>query len=297
MNNGTFGVCLGRNGGNPSYSKFINCEFYETDATPNNYTVWVYIGGGNTCNSGNGGAQETYFINNVFNNAGAAGIESNPRNATAGVYIYGNAFHNVGHESCGTEWKCRPPIILDGPSCSGTTTDVLITDNIMWDIGGGGIWERTGESAEEILIYNNTIYDYGKGADGDRNGITGYTGANGVAALTNNIVMYSSGSHPPFDATGFTKTNNMCLTGETCGDNSQTESLANTFESTNEDSSNFLKLKSGANAIDNGSASGVTTSYFGDTWVEPYDIGADQYGDTSTTVFKGCTPTGLVINQ
>lgn len=274
---GTGGANIARNGGNVTGTKFINNEFYDSEEY---WAPLLYPGGGNSC-SGSSTANDTHIINNIFRDAGPEAIEFNPRTLSDGVYITGNSFHNIGKNSCGTAWQCRPAVVIDGPSCGGQTRNVYIENNIMWDMGSGGIWDRGGSSA--ISITNNTIYDYGKGS-GDPNpeGISGYSNQ-GRATINSNHIFSPSGINP-FDNSNFSETNNMCADGKNCGSNSQTSSSSAAFLSTNPNSPDFLKIKSGSKAIDNGYPNSSTTnSYFGVVRDSSVDIGAHEYSTGSST--------------
>jgi hypothetical protein len=271
VNGGTGGVNIARNSGNVTGTTFINNEFYD-NLTPNGTAPLMYPGGGNNC-SGSSTANNTTVRNNIFRNAGPEAIEFNPRTLSDGVVIDGNAFHNIGKASCGGAWACRPAVVIDGPSCGGQTRNVTITNNLMWDLGSGGIWDRGGASSS--YYYNNAIYDYGKGSgSGGPNpqGISGYS-SGGSATVRNNII-YSPNGTAPFDGSRFQKSNNVC---SGC-DKSWS---SGTFVSMDPSSADFLKIGSSSAAKDAGtSVVGVNKDYLGAARPAgaAYDIGAFEYG-------------------
>jgi hypothetical protein len=279
--NGVVGVA--RNYGVVTGTKFINCEFYDTTDPPLSGSPLMYPGGGNNCEGQASTVNDFSLINSILRDAGPEGIEINPRTNAIGGLITGNAFHNVGKESCNVDWNCRPPIILTMACTTGIVSGYTVSNNIMWDTGAGCIHMDTPGGAH--LIYNNTCWNYSVNASARLNrpaAINSYSNYSNVATVRDNILIYSPQNGAAFaNSNGYTISNNECLTGVSCGTSAQTDSVVNTFISTDPNSADFLKIKSSAKAVNNGYATGVATDYLGYTRnVGALDIGAFEYGAT-----------------
>lgn len=265
--------------------KFINSEFYGCNQQSGYQCSAVYWGPG-----GGGGFTHTEFRNNVVRDMGGEGIEINPRATSDGLIVSGNAFHNVGKQTCSGAWGCRPAITFGNQGPGSGTANAIFSNNLMWDTGSGCLWDRGGQSA---LIANNTCYDYAKiGTDPWPNGIAGYTGP-GPSTVSNNIIYAPNGTNP-FDGT-YAGSNNLCASGKSCGTSRQNWSV-NTFLSTDPASADFLKIGSLSEARDHGTTIvSVTTDYLG--LLRPqgsaYDIGAGEYFASDTT--PPAAPSGLAV--
>jgi hypothetical protein len=275
MNGGTQLIGISRNGGNVTGTSLINCELYDDDTnwagTLAGHAALMYPGGGNNC-SGSSTTNNTTVRNCIFRHAGPEAIEFNPRTLADGVLIEGNAFRDMGKKSCGTTWHCRPAVVIDGPSCGGVTKNVTIRNNLMWDIGSSGIWDRGGAST--AYFYNNTIYDYGKSSTDNATpqGISGYN--NGGKATVKDNVIYAPGGTAPFDSSAFIKSNNVCSASGCVAYNS------GTLLSTDQNNLNFLKIGPSSNATNAGVSLGIATDYRGAPRLNlngAYDIGAFAY--------------------
>ena len=260
--------------------KIINCEFHDAIVSglgDLNQNYGLYAGGGSGCSSGATTLVNFYYLNNIFRNLGSLGIQVEPRNSANGIYISGNAFHDLGFQSCGSKWHCRPAIATTD-SCGGNDANVNITNNLIWNTASSCIWPWGGSQ----YIYNNTCYNYGTASSQDTydNGIAGYGGSLSGVTVKNNI--FDSSGHSVFNGSP-TASNNVCLSGQSCGASSATLN-ANTFLSTSPTSSNFLKIGSGSNAIGAGATLGtVTIDYAGLSRPQgsAYDIGAFAYGPST----------------
>lgn len=260
-------------------TKFINSEFYGCDQQSGYQCSAVYWGPG-----GGGGFINTEFRNNIVRNMGGDGLEVNPRASSSGLAITGNAFHNIGKQTCSGAWLCRPAITFGNQGPGNGTTGAIIANNVMWDTGSGCIWDRGSASGSRALIVNNVCYDYGKGAGGggpNPQGISGYSDG-GSATVKNNIIYAPNGTNP-FDGSKFDASNNVCGTGKSCGTASQAW-LGTTVMATDENNGSFMKLTSGSNGQDAGvTISSMETSYNG--IIRPqgsaYDIGAFEFSSAA----------------
>jgi hypothetical protein len=268
---------------------FINNEFYGCAQTGDQSSS-VYVGPGD-----GGGYNDFLFKNNIVRDFFGEGIEINPRVTSTGITITGNAIHNVGKGTCATAWRCRPGITMSIQSGGGNNATV-ITNNLIWDIGSGCIWDRGGGTPKP-LIANNSCYDYGKGeASGNvvPQGISGYNNG-GTAVLRNNII-YSPNGESPFDGSPFTASNNLCGIGKYCGSASPVWSQ-NSVLSTDPNSSLFLKIGSTSEARNTGySLSILTVDYAGVARPQEasYDIGAFEFvsgGSATPTPVPTLSPT------
>lgn len=242
-----------------------------------------------------GGYTNLLIQNNIIRDFGGEGIEINPRVTSSGLTITGNAIHNVGKQTCSGAWLCRPGITVSVQS-GGGNNGTVITNNLLWDIGSGCVWDR-GSGTPRPVIANNACYDYGKGsasANPNPEGISGYSDG-GTATVSNNII-YAPNGTSPFDRSSFGGSNNLCASGKSCGASSRVWSAA-TVLSTNANTADFLKPGSGSEARNTGTAvSSVTTSYAGGARPQEsvYDIGAYEYGVTTTSA-PPAAPTNVKV--
>jgi hypothetical protein len=283
---------LGWSVGDTSVSQniyFINNEFYGCAATGDQSSA-IYVGPGN-----GGGYSNLVVQNNIVRDFYGEGLEINPRVTSSNATITGNAMHNIGKGTCSTAWLCRPAVVVSVQS-GGGNNGTVITNNLMWDLGSGCVWDRGGGSPKPVVA-NNTCYDYGKGsssANPNPEGISGYSDG-GTAAVTNNII-YAPNGTAPFDGSRFTSSNNLCASGKSCGASSLVWS-ASTLLSTSVSGSNFLRIGSLSEARNAGvTVSGVTASYAGVARPQEsvFDVGAFEYG-SSTTVSAPAAPTNVRV--
>lgn len=251
--------------------KIINSEFYGCNQQSGYQCSAVYWGPGS-----GGGYTNNEFKNNIVRDIGGDGVEINPRVASSGLEISGNAFHNVGKQTCTGSWLCRPAITMNSQNGQ-SNTNLTIKNNLMWDIGSGCIWMRSPGSNQ--VVYNNTCYDYGKispetNSSPNPEGISG-----GNATSVSNNIVYAPNGVSPFDSS-YSGSNNLCGSGKSCGSSSRVWST-NTVLSTDQNTSNFMRIGSSSEASNSGyTISSVASSYDGNAR-PPYDIGA--FGSSATT--------------
>jgi hypothetical protein len=250
--------------------KFINSEFYGCNQQAGYQCSAVYWGPGST-----GGFTNNEFKNNIVRDMGGDGVEVNPRVPSSGLEISGNAFHNIGKQTCTGNWLCRPAITLNSQNGQ-SNPNVTVKNNLMWDIASSCIWARSPGSNQ--VIYNNTCYDYGK-VSPDTNSSPNPEGISGGNAtnVSNNIIYAPNGVNP-FDSS-YSGSNNLCGSGKSCGSSSRVWS-ANTMLATDQNTSNFMRIGSSSEASNSGYAiPSVARSYDGRVR-PPYDIGAFGSGTT-----------------
>jgi hypothetical protein len=249
--------------------RIINNEFYGCNTASGYQCSALYAGPG-----GGGGYSDLLIQNNIIRDMGGEGIEINPRVTSNNLTITGNAIHNVGKQTCSGAWGCRPGITMSVQS-GGGNNGTKIENNLIWDTGSSCIWDRGGGSPDPV-IYNNTCYDYAKiGTDPWPYGIAGYSNG-GTAVIRNNIIYAPNGTNP-FDSSSFAASNNICGSGKSCGTSKQTWS-SNTVVSTDQNSTNFMKIGDISEARNNGiPISGLVVDYAGNA-KPPYDIGGFVYG-------------------
>lgn len=249
---------------------FINNEFYGCLTTGDQISA-VYVGPGS-----GGGYTDFVFQNNIVRDMYGDGIEINPRVTSGPLTITGNAIHNVGFGTCTSSWNCRPGITVSIQSGSGSNT-TLISNNLIWNVSSGCIWNRGGGSPAPVIA-NNTCYDYGKGTgggSGDPNpqGISGFS--NGGTGTYENNIIYAPNGTAAVDSSSVTKDHNLCAVGQSCGTSMQNYNSSTTFASTTENTANYLFLGASSAATGNGVTLGsVTVDYAALTRSAPYDIGA-----------------------
>ena len=211
---------------------------------------------------------------------GGEGIEVNPRTASSNIVIEGNVIHDAGYATCndGGLRSCRPAISLN-INQSGSVDDVIIRNNLMWDLSSGCVWEKSGSTgASSPQIYNNTCYDYGKGTvtNDQPMGISSHL--YGSTALVKNNIIYASNGTDPIEGGSFAADHNLCKSAGSCGASAQAWS-ATTVLSIAQNDVNFLKAGSTGMAKSTGTnlfSAGVTIDYVGldRTSTGPFDIGA-----------------------
>ena len=258
----------------------INSEFYATSTVDAQHHIYP------SCGSNYGPMTNFYILNNIFRDTAGEAIEFRlVAQSVSGVVIDGNAFHNIGKGVCKTGWKCRSAITLAQEG--GTIGSIRISNNLIWDTGEG-IVRCWGGNAN---IYNNTVYNWGMGSPANAGygqwAFFGYS-KDGKCVVKNNII-YATGTTAngytkiPFDTSpGITSnaSNNICLSGQSCGALSQVYS-GTTLLSTNQTDANFLQpnlslptLTTGVNLL----SAGVTVDYRRNSRPSsaPFVIGAIQ---------------------
>lgn len=257
--------------------KFINNEGYGCNTAAGYQCSFIYAGPGPT-----GGYNGLLIQNNIVRDMGGEGIEINPRVTSSGLTIAGNAIHNIGFQTCYSNWQCRPGIVV-GIQSGGGNNSTIIANNMIWNTGSGCYWDRGGGSPK-AAFYNNTCYDYGKGSGGggpNPQGISGYTNS-GSATIRNNIVYAPNGTNP-LDGSSFTASNNLCASGKSCGSSSRIWSATSVLSSS-DGTSSFMQLGSASEAVDAGYAiSSITGDYLGQSRPQgaSYDISAFEYGTSA----------------
>jgi hypothetical protein len=258
----------------------INSEFYDCAGGGGIQQSAVYMGGSG-CNDNASGFTNFTFQNSIIRHMGGEGIELNPRTDSVGATISGNAFHDIGKQTCSGSWDCRPGVTIDGPSCGGSSSNVKVSNNLMFDIGGSCIWSKGGGTGSEYD--NNTCYNYGQMA-GSGVCVEGICG--GTTAVVKNNIIYAPNGRNPFSGASFSSSNNLCGSGESCGTSSKTWSSA-TVISTSQADPNFLRIASTSEAANTGVnlfAAGITVDYAGIPRLSTgaYDIGAFNEGTGSS---------------
>jgi hypothetical protein len=214
---------------------------------------------------------------------GGEAIEINPRVASSGIEISGNAIHDSGKQTCGGAWDCRPGITIDGPSVGGSTSNAVVQNNLIWDVGASCVWDKGGGNSAQI--YSNTCYDFGKGVS---HGVCmqGICASNQGNALVRDNIIYAPNGTAPFDSSPFTITNNVCGLGKACGSVGQVWS-ANTTQSTDPNNSSFMKIGSTSEARGTGTTlASVVIDYAGATRTAPADISAFMVGGSVVTALS-----------
>jgi hypothetical protein len=264
-NNNAGGTIFTTNTSNSSGLRIINVEFYGCLGGGGRQQSSFYPGS-SACGSGAGGFTNHIYQNNIVRDMGGEGMELNPRSTSSGMTITGNAFHNTGKQTCGTSWGCRPAITIDGPSCGGSSSSVVVSNNLMWDTGSGCVWDKSGGNpAPQIL--NNTCFDYGKGSGAGGNqpeGINCGNSCGNKATIKNNIIYSPAGTNPLSSGeNNSANSNNLCGSGQSCGTLSRVWS-SSTVLSTDPTTSSFLKIGSNSEAKATGIVIlGMTVGYAG----------------------------------
>jgi len=275
---GSSGPALGAatgSGTSTSNFRFINSELYGATRY-----YGVYTGGGTGCTAGDTSHTNMEFRNSIFRQIDGRGIQVEPRSNSSGMIIDGNAFHGVGYDASGTTGISGAVQIAD--ACGGTTSGVVVSNNLMWDLGGGGVLIFVGESTTSAFrVINNTIYGYGGATPVTLNshGITCYTDGCKAEVRNNTILAPLNGGINPLNrASGFATSNNLCESGASCGASALSATASNSFVSTSSNSASFL-FPAGA-ALKNGVLqAGITTDYLGNLRPSTgIDIGAINSG-------------------
>jgi hypothetical protein len=277
--------------GEASGLRVINSEFYGCLSGASSSQQSALYLGGSSCGDGGSGYDNVLWQNNIVRNMGGEGLELNPRSVSTGATITGSAFHDIGKQTCGPSWDCRPAVTIDN-CITGSASNINITNNLMWDLGSSCVWTKGAGTGRTFS--NNTCYDYGKGT-GNGACQQGFCGGT-PATIKNNIIFAPAGTNP-FDGTSFTASNNVCGSGESCGTSSKVWS-SSAVMSLLATELNFLKITSSSVAAAAGVnlfASGVTTDYAGlaRSSTGAFDIGAFMVSGGTGTVLSA--PTGLRI--
>lgn len=290
--NGSAGPALGPatgSGTRLSNFRFINSELYGASRY-----YGVYTGGGTGCSAGDTSHTNLEFRNSIFRNIDGRGIQVEPRSNSSGVIIDGNAFHDVGYNRSGSSSISGAVQIAN--ACGGTTTGVVVSNNLMWDLGGGGVLVFVNVSSPSgFEVYNNTIYDYAKASPASLNSHAVTCYSDGCKAdVRNNIILSpkASGVNPLNRSSAFSTNKNLCESGTSCGSSSVSGSASTAFKSTSSSSSSFL-FPSGP-ALDSGSTQPLTTTdYLGKNRSNTSDVGAIV---SAPAMAPSLPPSGLVVN-
>jgi hypothetical protein len=275
----------------------INSEFQSGSSTDRNNQHHIYFSGA----SNYGPSAHIYLRNNIFRDTPGEQIEFRMFQTIDDVVIDGNVFHNIGKGSCSISWKCRPAITV--ASSGASPTNLQISNNLMWDLGEGAVRMWTGSP----LVYNNSVFQWGQGSPANGGygqwAFYGYQG-DGKGTVRNNI-LYGTGSTSngnaliPFDASPFTKSNNVCASASTsgCGYAFATSGTNQTVVSLSPDSPGFMML---TGTLSTASSVGMTlssvlTSYLGGLRGAPYDIGATTSGVVIPVPVVPAAPTQVRI--
>lgn len=290
---GSGGPALGPGTGSGSRTsnfKFINSELYGATRY-----YGVYTGGGTGCAAGDTSHTNLEFRNSIFRQIDGRGIQIEPRSNSNGVIIDGNAFHDIGYNDSGTSSISGAVQVAN--ACGGTTSGIAVTNNLMWNLGGGGvlIFVNVG-TPSGFKVINNTIYDYARATPVSLNShaITCYS-EGCKAEVRNNIILAprNSGVYPLNRATGMTTEDNLCESGAKCGSNSLASTATSALISLITSSTSFL-FPTGS-AVDKATAQpGVMTDYLGKGRASTnVDVGAIE---GSGGLVRAMPPEDLVVN-
>lgn len=232
--------------------RFINSEIYGATRY-----YGVYTGGGATCDASAGdntSHTNMEFRNSIFRQIDGRGIQIEPRFGSSGIIIDGNVFHDVGYNRSGTSSISGAVQPADACLPNGQDiTDGVVSNNLMWDLGGGGVMMFVDGATWEV--YNNTIWDYANSSDSpttNSHGITCSTADSCSPKVKNNIILAPAqgGLEPIHRMDSNPNTNdNVCESGSACGSGAITGTAATIFDSTSTSSSSFLKPN--GNALNN----------------------------------------------
>lgn len=253
--------------------RFINSELYNA-----NRYYGVYTGGGTGCGAGDTSHTNIEFRNSIFRQIDGRGIQIEPRSNSSGVIIDGNAFHDIGYNNSGNMGPGGiSAAVQPADSCAGITSNVLVTNNIGWDLAGGLV--HFAGNSPNSKVYHNTVWDYAKAGlinPASRGISCASSCAESGRGIFNNLLMTKPGSVQPFhpNNNGWSSDNNMCETTSDCGQSALAgTSAATVYVSTSPNASNFLFPK--GPALGAGSLiTGVETDYLGNTRTGAVDIGA-----------------------
>lgn len=242
--------------------RFINSEMYNNDSSSSYYGV--YTGGGSSCPGGTNGHNNLEFRNSIFRGIDGRGIQIEPRAASDSVVIDGNAFHGVGYNTNTGISGDASGAVQPAAACEITTTNVKISNNLMWDLGGGGVLMF--QDCTSCTAIGNTIWDYGNATPASLNshGMTSFNEGDDFDEARNNIVLGpgQGGISPLNRNSEWTTNDNACESGSSCGSGAIVCTVAGCFDSTSTASSSFLKPN--GNALGNCLViSGYETDYLG----------------------------------
>lgn len=290
---GSGGPALGPGTGSGTHTsnfKFINSELYGATRY-----YGVYTGGGTGCAAGDTSHTNLEFRNSIFRQIDGRGIQIEPRADSSGVIVDGNAFHGVGYNSSGTSSISGAVQVAN--ACGGTTNGIVVSNNLMWDLGGGGVLVFVSpSSASAFRVINNTIYDYGRATPISLNShaITCYSDGC-KAEVRNNIILAprNSGVNPLNRDSGLTTGDNLCESGSRCGSGAASGTASTAFLSTSPTSNSFL-FPVGAALKSAVLQTGVQTDYLGKARISSsVDTGAME---SSSAVVRSMPPTNLTVN-
>lgn len=290
--NGSGGPALGPGTGSGTSTanfKFINSELYGATRY-----YGVYTGGGTGCAAGDTSHSNMEFRSSIFRQIDGRGIQVEPRSDSRGMVIDGNLFHDIGYNNSGTSSISGAIQVAD--ACGGTTSDITISNNLMWGLGGGGvlIFVNVGtDSAFRVL--NNTIWGYGKKSPVSLNShaISCYSdGCNGE--VKNNIILApgNSGINPINRGSGLLTNDNLCESGSSCGSGALSGTATSTFASTSTSSESFLFPQ--GSAVGGGLAlSAVTTDFRGE--IRQGSGAVDLGAISASTIVRSMPPTSVTV--
>lgn len=225
-----------------NHLRFINSEMYNNDSSSSYYGV--YAGGGSGCPGGTNGHQNLEFRNSIFRGIDGRGIQIEPRGASDGVVIDSNAFHGVGYNTNSGISGDASGAVQVADACGVTTGNIRVSNNLMWDLGGGGVLMF--QDCLTCYAVNNTIWDYGNATPASLNShaIVSWTDSTSYdfEFVYNNIVLGpgQGGINPLWRDLGWTSNDNACGSGSSCGSGAIICTAASCFDSTSNTSS-FLK--------------------------------------------------------
>lgn len=250
--------------------RWINSEIYNAG----NY-YGVYSGGGTGCTAGDTSHTNLEFRNSVFRNIDGRGIQVEPRADSDGLVVDGNAFHDIGYAKSGNQNISMA--VAPAGACGGVTDNVIVSNNIAWDLGGGFARVDYGlDSPSKFKIIGNTVWDYANAGPVElsSHAITA-TFDGDPAEVRNNILLApeNGGVNPINRASGFVTSDNVCESGSECGSDSLDGTPASVYASIDPSSPTFLFPAGGA--LGNGTLqTGFEVDYLGVTRSQAIDVGA-----------------------
>jgi len=250
--------------------RFINSELYGATRY-----YGVYTGGGTGCSAGDTSHTGLELRRSIFRQIDGRGIQIEPRAASSGVVIDGNVFHDVGYNRSGTSSISGAVQVAD--ACGGTTSGIVVSNNLMWDLGGGGvlIFEQVA-SDDAFKVINNTIWDYGKQSSITLNSHAITCAAEGCSGtVRNNLVLApgNSGVNPLNRGSGWSTGANLCEAGASCGAGALGGTPASALVSTSPASASFL-FPAGSALGSAALQPGIGVDYLGKQRGDPVDVGA-----------------------
>lgn len=248
--NDSGGPCLGpATSATTDAFRWINGEIYGATRY-----YGVYTGGGATCDAVSGGDTShtnMEFRNSVFRQIDGRGIQIEPRASSSGIIIDSNVFHGIGYNNSGTSSISGAVQPADACLPNGQDiTDGVVSNNLMWDLGGGGVMMFVDGATWEV--YNNTIWDYANQSSPTTNshGIACTAAGACSPKVHNNIILapVQGGIEALRNGSNMDTNDNLCESGQTCGNNALTGTAASAFDSTT-DGASFLHPS--GNALNN----------------------------------------------